>query len=247
MKQLILHIPHSSIQIPLMEGFIVDDDVLQVEILKLTDWFTDDLFYSKEDIQVIAGFSRIFCDPERFADDKLEIMSQVGMGVLYERSDDGKIIRNINPELRERILTEYYWPHHSKLNIAIKCQLEQHKKAMIIDCHSYPNIPMVRDLNQDADRPDFNIGTDLFHTPQNLIDISINFFKFRGFSCGVDWPYKGSIVPIEYYHKNRNVQTIMLEINRKLYLKEPTNEKSEGYSEIKAITMDFINTIRACL
>jgi N-formylglutamate deformylase len=111
MKQLILHIPHSSTQIPLKEGFIVDDDFLQTEILKLTDWFTDDLFTSEEDVQVIAGFSRIFCDPERFSDDKQEIMSQFGMGVLYERSDNGKLIRNINSELRKRILTEYYWPH----------------------------------------------------------------------------------------------------------------------------------------
>jgi hypothetical protein len=36
----------------------------------------------------------------------------------------------------------------------------------------------------------------------------------------------------------------MLEINRKLYLKEPTNEKSERYQEIKKVIQDYLNLIR---
>ena len=68
-KKIILHIPHSSIKIPLYEGYLFDSTVLDKEILRLTDWFTDDLFYSDEDEMIIADFSRIFCDPERFTDD----------------------------------------------------------------------------------------------------------------------------------------------------------------------------------
>ena len=41
------------------------------EILKWTDWYTDDLFYSNEDHMILAEFSRIFCDAERFAGDSL--------------------------------------------------------------------------------------------------------------------------------------------------------------------------------
>lgn len=39
----------------------------------------------------------------------------------------------------------------------------------------------------------------------------------------------------------------MLEINRGLYLNEPTNNKSERYSEIKKITGEFIETIKNSL
>lgn len=113
-NKIILHIPHSSIHIPALEGFIVDKDSLENEILKLTDWFTDDLFYSNDDEMIKAEFSRIFCDPERFADDSLEIMSQYGMGVLYEKNDEGEVIRRVTPELKERILNDYYWHHHRK-------------------------------------------------------------------------------------------------------------------------------------
>jgi hypothetical protein len=51
-KKIILHIPHSSINIPYTEGYVVQDYKLEQEILKLTDWYTDDLFYSKDDEKI---------------------------------------------------------------------------------------------------------------------------------------------------------------------------------------------------
>lgn len=246
-NKLILHIPHSSTNIPMMDGYVLDEKSLQNEMLKLTDWYTDDLFYSEEDEMIKADFSRIFCDPERFTEDSQEVMAQFGMGVLYEKNDVGEIIRNVTPEFKEKVLMEYYWKHHDKFNIAVNDQLVNFGKALIIDCHSYPSIPLMRDLDQNNNRPDFNIGTDAFHTPKYLIDLSIEFFKEAGFTLGIDWPYKGAIVPITYYNKNKNVESIMLEINRGLYLKEPTNEKTEKYAEIKKVTAEFIKTIKSSL
>lgn len=243
-KKIILHIPHSSTNIPFLDGYIVEFDTLEKEILKITDWYTDDLFHSEKDEMIIAQFSRIFCDPERFTDDSQEVMAQYGMGVLYEKNDDGEVIRKVTPALREKILTEYYWKHHKKLNQAVNNQLEQFGKALIVDCHSFPSKPMKRDLDQTPNRPDFNIGTDAFHTPQKLIDLSVSFFEKAGYSLGIDWPYKGSIVPLEHYQKNVNVYSIMLEINRVLYLKEPTNEKSEKYLEIKKVTNEYLQVLQ---
>lgn len=222
----------------------MDNESLDKEILKLTDWYTDDLFYSEDDEMIKAEFSRIFCDPERFADDQQEVMAQFGMGVLYVKSDDGEIIRNVTFELRERILTEYYWKHHQRLSKAVNNQLEQFGTALILDCHSFPGNPLNRDLDKTPNRPDFNLGTDAFHTPKHLIDTSIAFFEKTGFTLGIDWPYQGSIVPLEHYNQNKNVQTIMLEINRALYLKEPNKEKTEKYMEIKEATARFIKTIK---
>jgi len=246
-KKLILHIPHSSTLIPFFEGYVVDSMALEKEMLKLTDWYTHDLFHSDADEMIIAGFSRIFCDPERFPDDAQEVMAQYGMGVLYEKSDSGEEIRIVTPELREKVLTSYYWQHHNKFNAAVNNQLDKYGKVTIIDCHSYPSKPLKRDLDKNPKRPDFNIGTDSFHTTKELIDISVSFFEKAGYTLGIDWPYKGSIVPLEHYQKNKNVSTIMLEINRALYLNEPTNKKSETYSQIKQITSDYIRTIKTTL
>ena len=244
-NKIILHIPHASTNIPIIDGYIVDTVVLDNEILKLTDWYTDDLFCSEQDEMIIAPFSRIFCDPERFTDDAMEVMAQHGMGVLYEKGDDGKTIRNITPELRDRILTSYYWKHHARLSAAVNEQLELFGEAIIIDGHSYPSRPLVRDLDQNPNRPDFNIGTDPYHTPKKLIDLSIAFFESAGYTLGIDWPYRGTIVPMEHYQKNKNVQSIMLEINRSLYLNEPGNEKSANYEEIKKITSQYIEAAKS--
>ena len=239
--------PHSSEIIPLFDGYLVAEEELKKEMLKLTDRYTDDLFFSADGEPVVAGFSRIFCDPERFPDDENEIMAQYGMGVLYEKSDEGKVIRTVTPELREHIMTHYYWKHHEKLNNAVNSQLAQFGKALIVDCHSYPGIPLKRDLDQTPIRPDFNIGTDSFHTPEHLIAISADFFKKAGYSLGIDWPYKGSIVPMQHYQKNNAVQSIMLEINRVLYMNESTGEKTERYSEIKEVTSEYIKVLKNSL
>ena len=244
MNKLILHIPHSSDKIPDRKGYVVDKKILDKEIIKLTDWYTDDLFFFEDSIPVKADFSRIFCDTERFSDDSQEVMAEYGMGVLYEKGDDGSVIRVVNERLREEILNRYYWPHHEKLNQAVDSQLKLHGKALIVDCHSFPSKPLFRDLDQNSDRPDFNIGTDSFHTPNYLIEMSKDFFKKKGYTLGIDWPYSGSIVPLNHYQKTKDVESIMLEINRALYLNEPGNNMSSNYSTIKETVTEYLEILK---
>ena len=146
--------------------------------------------------------------------------------------------------LREDILSNYYCPHHEKLNQAVNDQLESNGKALIVDCHSFPSRPLIRDLSQEDNRPDFNIGTDSFHTPNYLIEISKEFFKEKGYSLGIDWPYSGSIVPLHHYQKTKNVSSIMLEINRALYLNEPGNQKSNNYIKTKQTVTEYLNILK---
>ncbi|WP_396139872.1 N-formylglutamate amidohydrolase [Flavobacterium sp.] len=244
MKKLILHIPHSSVNMPFLDGYIQDADKINNELIKLTDWYTDELFYSESDSMIIPPFSRMFCDVERFENDEDEIMSKVGMGVLYESCDDGSLLRKVSPALRSRIIRDYYWKHHNALLEEVDKQLKNDGSCLIIDCHSYPSKPLIRDLDQTAARPDFNIGTDKYHTPQKLIDASIAYFEQKGYSIGVDWPYKGTIVPLAHYQKNKKVNSIMLEVNRELYLNEPSNTKSDRFNEIKEIVKSYLEWIR---
>lgn len=216
------------------------------EIGLLTDWFTDDLFHSTDDIIIKANFSRVFCDVERFVNDEFEVMSKKGMGVLYTHTDSGKSMREVSEHLRERILEDYYWPHHERLSNAVKGSLEVFDKALIFDCHSFSDKPFQRDLNKKVPRPDFNIGTDGFHTPKELIKIASDFFQKRGYTVGIDWPYSGTMVPMDYYQKDNRVVSLMLEVNRKLYLKNVSSkiEKDKHYPIMKEIFQEFVQFIK---
>ncbi|MDC1505824.1 N-formylglutamate amidohydrolase [Winogradskyella sp.] len=241
-KKVILHIPHSSTKIPYLDGFIKDKQKISQEISRLTDWYTDDLFSNKIDDAIITPFSRLFCDVERFADDDLEAMSKFGMGVIYDKFDDGSILRVVTPELRKRILQGFYWKHHNKLSELVKIHLKTNSSCLIVDCHSFPENTLNRALNKTAFRPDFNIGTDAFHTPKKLVEVATKYFENLGYSLGIDEPYSGTIVPVDYYKKDIRVQSIMLEVNRKLYLSG--KEKTDSYNKTKEVVQGFLTAIK---
>ena len=48
-----------------------------------------------------------------------------------------------------------------------------------------------------------------------------------GYSTARDQPFSGTIVPMKHYQKDRRVQSLMIEINRWLYLGEDYSVDSE--------------------
>lgn len=237
---MIIHIPHSSTRIPDFEGCVVSGEIIDQEILKLTDWYTDEIFNVDSAQIVQADFSRIYCDVERFRDDSMEVMAEHGMGVLYERLDTGEELREVSATLRKRILETYYDLHHARLETAVRESLLEHGRCLIIDGHSFPDKPLVRDLSRRVPRPDINIGTDTYHSPESLVRLIMEFFEVRGYSVGLNWPFAGTIVPLKYYRKNPYVRSIMIEINRKLYLENCSSRKSDGFPEICNVISDFL-------
>lgn len=245
MNKLILHIPHSSVFIPSREGFVVSEKILIQEINRFTDWYTDELFYSEEDTIVKAEFSRLFCDVERFVDDKYEVMASKGMGVLYTHLDSGEPLRNVTPDFKAKILNAYYFPHHKNLTEAVEIELAKNGNALIVDCHSFPNIPFKSALDQNTDRPDFNIGTDRFHTPSDLSKKVEDFILSSGYTVLIDKPYSGTIVPEKFFGKERRLMSIMIEVNRKLYMDEVQFSKNQQFENITKLCSQILDLVRS--
>jgi len=236
---IIFHIPHSSKIIPedVRNQFVLSDEELKDELLLMTDAHTDDLFVSNKTEQetVIFPVSRLVVDPERFVDDDLELMSEKGMGVIYTQTSSGKKLRrSITEQERESLLNTYYHSHHDRLNKAVGYQLKKYGKVLIIDCHSFPSIPLPYEYVQSKDRSDICIGTDDFHTPESLTQRCVQLFQKKGYSIKINKPFKGSLVPGEYYQKNKNVCSVMIEVNRKLYMDEKTGTKIAEYEGVKS-------------
>jgi N-formylglutamate amidohydrolase len=62
-----------------------------------------------------------------------------------------------------------------------------------------------------------------------LADILIRLFRENGYSVEENRPYAGTIVPTLFYRTNKNVMSVMIELNRRLYLDEATGRKSSDY------------------
>ena len=241
---LILHVPHASTHIPFTDGYLNKETTAR-EIQLLTDWYTDELFGNKRDTIIQANFSRVFCDVERFALDEIEPMAAKGMGLAYTHCDDGTPLRQMTTELRNSIFKGYYEPHHQRLNDVVDECVKRDGRARIIDCHSYPDVPLMRDVDQTRPRPDFNIGIDAFHTPKKWIELSKTFFEQHGYSLGIDWPYAGTMVPTKVFKSNASVHSIMLEVNRKLYLQPNHPAKNNAFDQIRTVVQDWLSLIHS--
>jgi len=252
MLPLVLHIPHASAAIPdeCVVDFLIDRDRLAKHLAASTDHFTDELFcmVGGETSTVAFPISRLVVDPERFEDDAQEPMAARGLGVLYECGHDGQRIRSpIQPERRAWYLDRWYRPHHAALEAAVNLALRSHGRALIIDCHSYHDVPLAVDLDQSTPRPDGCFGTSGVHTPPWLVEAGMRFAASQGWTFGIDQPYAGSIVPMKHYGKDARVLSIMVEVNRKRYmhLEDGVARKTASFDGTRHFVLELISRLRA--
>ncbi len=235
----VIHAPHASKAIPekVREQYILTDQSLSDEIRFMTDAYTNELFEIPETLArtVANPVSRLVVDPERFVDDELEIMSKRGMGVVYTNTAPGTSLRRkLTAEERQQLIDEYYYPHHQKLSSHVKECLDVKNYCLIIDAHSFPSRPLPYELDQSPRRPDICIGTDSEHTPKWLSQKTEALFRSFDWTVEIDRPFAGALVPSDYYRSDPNrVHSIMIEINRGLYMDEQTGEKSPAFIQVK--------------
>lgn len=234
---ILLHIPHASVHIPKEERsrFCLPD--LDEELIQMTDRYCDELFAGYD--AVVFPVSRLVCDPERFRDDAQESMSRIGMGAVYTKSSSGEPLRRITAEEREGLLRRYYDPHHRRLTAAVEAKLQTYGRCLIVDGHSFHPTPLPYEPDQAPDRPDFCIGTDPYHTPPCLSAAAIRFLQQEGFSVEMNRPYAGSLVPLKQYQRDKRVSSIMIEVNRRLYM-NPDGERGKGFSMTAKTIADLL-------
>ena len=246
---LLLHIPHSKVAISAeVRGAIhLSDAELTAELVTMTDWHTHELF-DLSDLHiptVVYPWSRLVCDVERFSDDAREPMSARGMGAIYERTSDGKLLRNrMDREARTLYLERYYNPHHQKLQELVDDALARQQGCLIVDCHSFGSTPLLCDLDQSLKRPDICIGTDCTHTPAVLVHQIERACSVVGLSCEVDRPYTGTMVPLKHFQRDMRVKSVMIEVRRGLYVDEKSGLKLASFESVREKIRSILLALR---
>ena len=212
----------------------------------MTDHLTADLFknaVTNEDAVLEFPVSRLVLDPERFIDDDNEVMNEVGMGVVYGKTSNGDPLRrDITADEKQSLIDKYYIPHHDRLNSLTEEALMR-GEVQIIDCHSFSSKPLKYELNQEKKRPDICIGTNNLVEDKLLVDYLKKHIELEGYTVEINKPFSGSILPSRYMN-NKRVSSIMIEINRKIYLNEKTGKRSKQYHKTKRLVKDIVRLIR---
>ncbi len=98
--------------------------------------------------------------------------------------------------------------------------------------HEVKGRPFPYGYDQSQDRPDICIGPDEFHTPASLFRRALELLGKEFDKVELKRPFSGSIVPSAYYGRNKRVLSIMIEINRALYMDETSGEKLPAFDDV---------------
>lgn len=230
----IIHIPHSSLEMPNMflEKLLLPLEHIQKENMFISDYLVDKFVSNKFKNIVKFGYSRLFCDVERYLDDSLEEMSKKGMGALYTKDSNGCVFIKYDKEYREKVIKKYYENHHNKLNNLTRNVLSKYGKCFIIDLHSFSDELVYKVLSL-KDNPDICIGINESGYDKKLLEFTTSYFEKNGYSVKINYPYSGSLIPNV---KDNNIYSMMIEINKRVYL-------NNNYNKFYKCMMDYYEKI----
>ncbi|MFJ4650317.1 N-formylglutamate amidohydrolase [Nocardia sp. NPDC088792] len=244
----ILHVPHSSREIPgvVRADILLDDAALEHELDLITDGHTAliaDVAASLSRVrpwQFVNRLSRLVVDPERFPDEREEMLA-VGMGAVYTSTTHREALRP--PDFDPKPLLErYFHPYAQAMTAAVADRLAATGRAIILDVHSYPTVRLPYELHGDGPRPPICLGADAFHTPTALLARATEVFGDFG-GVGVNSPFVGTYVPLDFYGSDARVAALMVEIRRDTYMAEPGGPPGPGMTGPAAALAALITDI----
>ncbi|MEV4917416.1 N-formylglutamate amidohydrolase [Streptomyces tirandamycinicus] len=244
----VLHVPHSSREIPepVRRGIELDDAALTIELDHITDAHTAALSAAAADAaalrpwQFVNGLSRLVVDPERFPDGREEMLA-AGMGAVYTRTTHRERLRPEDAD-PQPLLDRYFHPYARAMTAVVADRLAATGRAVVIDVHSYPTAPLPYELHGDGPRPPVCLGTDAFHTPPGLLAAAER--AFAGFGgTGRDSPFAGTYVPLDFHRRDPRVSALMIEIRRDVYMTEPGGPAGPGLDRLGAALAQLVDSL----
>ena len=226
---MLLHVPHSSTSFP-VESKVCFNDLDDEERL-LIDYYTDNLFVPEQEANnichMIFPYCRLYCDVERLINDPLE---KDGLGISYSRwvpcqDRHGIVLRSYSVKNEAFAL---YADYHSDISKKLVGLIGT---TLLVDCHSFSALPNL--LNSNPPDIDICIGYNDDETCPSKVVIGniVQYFMSKGYKVGINEPFSNSKtfnVPVTYH-------SIMIEVNKRLYMDEHTLEKTEGFEKLTRI------------
>ncbi|MEV6851960.1 N-formylglutamate amidohydrolase [Actinoplanes sp. NPDC051411] len=242
----VLHVPHASRDLPpsARESLLISPSELEEELDHLTDAHTDEIALlaaaqaTSRPWILRHRWSRLAVDPERFPDDREE-MRAVGMGAVYTHGYAGRRLRDEDSVRAGTALQTHFGPYAAAVRDLVADRLAVCGRAVIVDVHSYSTRPLPYELHGASPRPAVCLGTDRFHTPADLVLAA----KAAFVDVGLDTPFAGCYVPLEFHGREPAVTALMIEIRRDGYMTEPGGPPTAGLPVLAARLAALVNAV----
>ena len=255
---LVFDSPHSGNIYPTDFKFSCPLEILH----QAEDSFVDDLYAAAPDygaILIAAEFPRSYIDVNRAPDDidpqllatswpgstRPSEKSRVGMGLVRRICRPGMPVYDHKLTVREvqaRIET-YYLPYHAALKAAIDETVERFGAAWHINCHSMPSSGVGTSVERE--RTDFVLGNrDGVTCDTDFTQFVSSVLEQLGYTVRLNDPYKGVEIVRRYGKPDYGVNSLQIEVNRRLYMYEETIEPNAGYDDLKNDLTKLIAAMR---
>lgn len=250
--------PHSGRDYP--DRFVSQTRLDHLSIRQSEDAFVDELFGRAPNFGaplLRAHFPRAYLDvnrepyeldPTMFSDrlpDNYNTTSPrvaAGLGTIAKIVAEKKTIYRTKLSLADAQMRieGIYKPYHSALQTLLSDTLGAFGIAVLIDCHSMPNL----DKRGNASAPDIVLGDRFGSTCHPMIaDLTDTLFTTAGLKVARNRPYAGGFTTKTYGKPGNNVHALQIEIGRHLYMNEVTLEKSDNFIHMQQLTQQLISLL----
>jgi len=248
---LIFAVPHSGRYYP--EDFMSKVTLSELEIRESEDAFVDQLVSFAPELGadlLIANYPRAYLDLNRFRNEldpsmftpplnersvRLSRRVRVGLGVVPRIVADKKPIYDclLQAEEAEARLAHIWDPYHQKLQALIDAKIKSCGRAVLIDCHSMPDLNTGRGWFDN--QPKVVIGDNWGRACQPMVIGQLeSLFRQSGLSVRRNVPYAGGYAICHYGSADKNIDAVQMELARGLYMRSSDMSKTKQFDMLRA-------------
>ena len=160
-----------------------------------------------------------------------------GLGLIKTKSRYGEPMQEKKltvAEIRERF-DVYYHPYHRELKRIVDETHAKHGMLWQLSCHCMSAIGAPTHADAGKPRADFCLGNISDTTSsREFIEYVAAEIKKLGYSVTINDPYEGNELNRRHGAPGKGIESIMVEINKKLFMDTKTFRKTAGFAKLKA-------------
>lgn len=260
---LVLDSPHSGTVYPEDFRAAVSHDLLR----QAEDTFVEELYGSGPGAGatlIAANFPRSYIDPNRsLLDIDASLMdapwpgpslpsrkTELGCGLIWRLLDSGDPIysRRLSVEEVKNRIVRYHQPYQRAVKDALDEAFDHFGAVWHINCHSMS--PLSGSLSEEGragtPRADFVLGDRDGTTCDGAFTSFVaETLRAMGYAVKVNDPYKGVELVRAFSDPSAGRHSLQVEVNRRLYLDEPSRRKTAGFAKLQGDIATLVSTVAA--